>query len=62
MLELRKWLRERMMVIMRKVRTIEEIVGEDVVEIEADRYVDKIRTAVNLEGRLHTGIISLTVP
>ena len=62
MLELRKWLRERMLVNMKKVRTIEEIVGEDAVEIQADRYVDKLRTAVNLERRLHTGISSLSVP
>ena len=47
-LELRKWLRERMMVNMRKVRTIEEIVGEDVVESQADSFVEKILTAVNI--------------
>ena len=32
-----------------------ERMGEDMVESGADSYVDKILTAINIEGRLYTG-------
>ena len=32
-----------------------EMMGEDMVESGADSYVDKILTAINIEGRLYTG-------
>ena len=34
---------------------MKERMGEDVVESQADSYVDKLLTAVNMEGRLYTG-------
>ena len=59
-MELRKWLRERTMVDMRKVRTIEEIVGESETDFSC-RMVTANRSENGLVLRVEDGTCSQVV-